>query len=153
MAECLWRINCFPLGPVYSRSLVGGRSEESPLIIRVARGSDVMERHELALVELCIIGDDADTANCINQIYSTDNSLFENSEMTVCDEDDGTECMLDSMWNVWTEGMPLEASETEDEVVEEKNEKKKVAPWSSRSSPSGTYVRDPKTGKMVNIDE
>jgi hypothetical protein len=112
-----------------------------------------MERHELALVELCIIGDDADTAECINSIYSTDNVLFKNSDMTVCEEDDGTECMLDSMWNVWMEGMPLEASESEDGVVEEKDGKRKVTPWSSRSSPSGTYVRDPKTGKMANIDE
>jgi hypothetical protein len=144
-----------PSSLFYSRSLVGGRPEGSSLIIRVARGSDVMERHELALVELCIIGDDADTAECITSLYSAENNIYENenSNMSVCDEDDGTECMLDSMWNVWTEGMPLAASESEDDAIEQNNEKKKVAPWSSRSSPSGTYVRDPKTGKMVNIDE
>jgi hypothetical protein len=45
--------------------------------------------------------------------------------------------------------------DSEEEVKEEdeKPKKKKVAPWASRSSGSGTYVRDPKTGKMVNIDE
>ena len=71
--------------------------------------------------------------------------------MTVCNEDDGTECMLDSMWSGWSEGLVPTEEVTEEPVPVEK--KKKVAPWSSRSSGSGTYVRDPKTGKMVNIDE
>ena len=144
--------------PYCSRSLVGGRPKENPLIMRVARGSDIMNRHQLALVELCIVGDDAETAECITSIYSADNDLLDmddNIEMTICEEDDGTECMLDSMWNSWTEDLPSSAKEEEGEndVVVEKDEKKKVAPWSSRSSPSGTFVRDPKTGKLVNIDE
>ncbi len=116
-----------------------------------------MNRHRLALVELCIVGDDADTADCISSIYSADNdvTLEDSSAITICDEDDGTECMLDSMWNAWTEDLPSSAkAEGEgDGRVQEKEEKKNVAPWSSRSSPSGTYVRDPKTGKLVNIDE
>ena len=114
-----------------------------------------MTRHQLALAELCIVGDDAETADCITSIFTADNDLYmeDNIATEICDEDDGTECMLDSMWNVWTEGMPLAASESEDDAIEQNNKKKKVAPWSSRSSPSGTYVRDPKTGKMVNIDE
>ena len=149
------RTDLFLAWPNYSRSLVSGRPEESSLVIRVARGSDVIERHELALVELCIIGDDADTAKCIASIYSTDDSFFEDSDIAVCDEDDGTECMLNSMWSDWTEDMdiPLPALDNKEDVTEEKFEKKKVAPWSSRTSPSGTYARDPKTGKMVNIDE
>jgi hypothetical protein len=120
----------------------------------IARGSDVMERHELALVELCIVGDDAETADCINQIYSYEDDFIEDGEMAACDEDDGTECLLDSMWDTWSEGLPIN-SDNEHGIEEDasKKKKKKVAPWSSRSSPSGTYVRDPKTGKMVNIDE
>ena len=116
-----------------------------------------MNRHRLALAELCIVGDDADTADCITSIYSADNdiTLEDSSAITICDEDDGTECMLDSMWIAWTEDLPSPAKEEGegDGRVQEKEEKKKVAPWSSRSSPSGTYVRDPKTGKLVNIDE
>lgn len=113
-----------------------------------------MERHELALVELCIVGDDAETADCINQIYSYEDDFIEDGEMAACDEDDGTECLLDSMWDTWSEGLPIN-SNNENRIEEDasKKKKKKVAPWSSRSSPSGTYVRDPKTGKMVNIDE
>lgn len=134
------------------RSLVGGRPDGSSLVIRVARGSDIMERHELALVELCIIGDDATTAECISAIYTEEEINIE-SEMAPCDEDDDTECMLDSMWGVFTEGLPTATSEEDIVDDEVKEVKKKVAPWSSRSSGSGTYVRNPKTGKMENIDE
>ena len=116
-----------------------------------------MTRHRLALVELCIVGDDADTADCITSIYSADilSSYEDSSAISICDEDDGTECMLDSMWNAWMEDLPSSVTEEgeDDSGVQKKEEKKKVAPWSSRSSPSGTYVRDPKTGKLVNIDE
>lgn len=135
------------------RSLVSGRSDENPLIIRVARGSDVKERHELALVELCIIGDDATTADCITSIYAAEEDVFQaaDDDVAECNEDDGTECMLDSMWSDWSDdGVTKE----EEAVTEVPVEKKKVAqPWASRSSGSGTYVRNPKTGKMENIDE
>ena len=135
-----------------SRSLVGGRHEDSPLVIRVARGSDVMKRHELALVELCIIGDDAATAECISSIYQDEIPMVEGSEMmTECDDE--AECMLDSMWDVWSDGLPSSGATEEEETIDEEPKKKKVQPWASRSSGSGTYVRDPKTGKMVNIDE
>lgn len=145
------------LGIEKIKSLVAGRSDERPLKIRVARGSDVRERHELALVELCIIGDDAATAECIASIYSAENDMYvagDDDAAAPCDEDDETECMLDSMWSDWSDGL-VEAEEdrVEEEAKEEKKTKKVAQPWASRSSPSGTYVRDPKTGKLVNIDE
>ncbi len=59
--------------------------------------------------------------------------------------------MLDAMFGVWGEELGL--GKEKETAEEEEVEKKKPAPWSSRSSPSGTFVRDPKTGKMVNIDE
>lgn len=141
------------LGIEKIKSLVAGRAEGNTLKMCVARGSDVMQRHELALVELCIIGDDAKTADCIDKIYADSDFIVPN-EIVACDEDDDTECLLDTMWDSWSEGVPS-AMNNEEEIKEEdeKPKKKKVAPWSSRSSPSGTYVRDPKTGKMVNIDE
>jgi len=145
-------VNVAGLGIDKIRSLVGGRSDECPLVIRVARGSDVMERHQLALVELCITGDDATTAECIDTIYSADNDVYlaGDDQMAICDEDDGTECMLDSMWNDWS----FEGEKEEEKIEVVKEEKKKVAqPWASRSSPSGTWVRDPKTGILANIDE
>jgi len=147
-------VNVAGLGIEKIKSLVAGRAEDSTLKMCVARGSDVMERHELALVELCIIGDDAATADCIDKIYANDDFIAGDAEMAACDEDDGTECLLDAMWDTWSEGVPT-AMNNEEEVKEEDEQpkKKKVAPWASRSSGSGTYVRDPKTGKMVNIDE
>ena len=114
----------------------------------------------MALVELCIIGDDAATADCISTIYAEEEDVYTagDRDMPNCDEDSDAECMLDSMWDAWSDGLPTNglADEEEDAKVngDEAAKNKKVAqPWSSRSSPSGTYVRDPKTGKMVNIDE
>jgi hypothetical protein len=141
------------LGLSKIRSLVSGRLKEQPLTIRIARGSDVMERHESALVDLCIIGEDPNTAECINAIHSQERfSYIEDDVVMDCQEDDDTECMLDSLWDTWTEGLPIKTLE-EENAVEKQEVKKKVAPWSSRSSPSGTWVRDPATGEMRNIDE
>ena len=108
----------------------------------------------MALVELCIIGDDAQTAECITQIYADDEIDMGDADIPECNEDDEMECMLDSMWDDWADvGVIPSAVNGEEEVEEEPKQKKKVQPWASRSSGSGTYVRDPKTGKMVNIDE
>lgn len=151
-----------PPSPLRRRkSLVAGRPADSPLTIRVARGSDVRERHELALVELCIVGDDARADECITAIYRQDDDVGflaaaadgDMAASSPCEEDDGTECMLDAMWGDWSEGLMDAEEEEKTEVPKEEGGKKKVAPWSSRSSPSGTYVRNPKTGKMENIDE
>jgi len=119
------------LGIERIRSLVSGRPAESPLVMRVARGSDVMARHEVHLVESCIIGDDAATAECITYIYSADDdmSLYEENP-TACTKDDGTEYMLDSMWKEWSEGLVVIVEEKKEEVnVEKVEKKKKVAPW------------------------
>lgn len=146
------------LGIEKIKSLVAGRPRESPLVVCVARGNDVIERHEKALVDLCLLGDKA-ADDCIDAIYNTeadDYLVMGDEEINPCNSDDEmSECMLDSMWGSWSEGLEeLPVSDADDggEAKVEKK-KKKVAPWSSRSSGSGTYVRDPKTGKMVNIDE
>lgn len=125
------------------------------LLLRIARGTDVMSRHEKALVDLCTLPDnvrDATTEACLDALYSDGYELLLDDIEEVC-EDDDSECMLDTMYNIWDDEM----SETTDKKEEEKKEeetppKKTKYPWASRSSPSGTYVRDPKTGKMVNID-
>eukprot|EP00956_Cyclotella_meneghiniana_P023350 scaffold45368_cov68-Cyclotella_meneghiniana.AAC.9 len=136
------------------RSLVSGRPKEEPLTIRIARGSDVMERHESALVDLCILGEDAETVECINAIHAQDRDIYFTDEDVVIDCPDDTECMLDSMWETWADGLPINSGDKEQETDEEpREEKKKVAPWASRSSGSGTWVRDPSTGEMRNIDE
>ena len=136
------------------RSLVSGRLEEQTLTIRVARGSDVMERHETALVDLCILGEDESTVNCITAIHSPDDDAYFTDYDIVMDcQDSDVKCALDSLWNTWSEGLPIKNIEEENTAEEPKEEKKKVAPWASRSSGSGTWVRDPATGQMRNIDE
>ena len=58
------------------------------------------------------------------------------------------------MYGSWGDEMSevTEKADADDNATEEQPVKKKPAPWSSRSSPSGTFVRDPKTGEMRNID-
>ena len=133
---------------------MSGRPEEEHLTIRIARGSDVMERHESALVDLCILGEDAETVECINRIHAQDRDIYFTSEDIVMDCPDDTEYMLDGMWETWTDGLPINNGDNDQETdVKPKEEKEKVAPWASRSSGSGTWVRDPSTGEMRNIDE
>lgn len=89
-----------------------------------------------------------------------------------CDSDDDTECLLDSIYGLWADELPMSVydkslSITTDDNNNNNNNSKSVnpnsknaaaataavKPWSSRSSPSGTWVRDPATGMMRNIDE
>ena len=69
----------------------------------------------------------------------------------VCDDDD-LECMMDAMNSMWADELPPSKSSTSGIMDRPETPKQKAKPWSSRSSPSGTYVRDPKTGQMRNID-
>jgi len=135
------------------KSLIGGRGDGQGLVIIAVRGSDVMAKHESTLVDLCILPDnDKDVEKCIESMYQaeydmkTDTSISDDDK---CD-DENLDCMLDTLFDVWADEVGIKKEGKEEEV---KEVKKKPAPWSSRSSPSGTYVRDPKTGKMVNIDE
>lgn len=136
------------------KSLVAGCDKEQNLNLRIARGTDVMSRHEKVLVDLCTLSDngiEATTQACLDALYSDGYELLDDVE-EIC-EDDGSECMLDTMYNIWDEEMSETIDkEEEEEKEEEAPPKKKPYPWASRSSPSGTFVRDPKTGKMVNID-
>jgi len=143
-----------PLGNV--KGLIAGRQENDGLTIRVIRGSDVLAKHESALVDLCLLPEnDKDVENCIETMYKADYDIKndyneDTSEAEECNDDD-LDCMLDAMFNIWGDELGLKKEEDTDDTPEPV--KKKPAPWSSRSSPSGTFVRDPKTGKMMNIDE
>jgi len=143
------------------KKLVASTPQEEPLQLRIARGTSVMAQHETALVDLCTSpgANDNEVEQCmltyLTESYA-DYSLQIDSEIVGCD--DGTDCLLDGMWDAWNEDMPKISTierlpltnnrEDEETTVAEK----RPAPWSSRSSPSGTWVRDPKTGEMRNID-
>ena len=94
------------------------------------------------MIEECIIN--------LNSGYD----IFEEEETPeeACGEDEA-ECLIDQLYSSWDEDMPGGGEKAaEESPAEEGAKKKKPPPWSSRSSPSGTFVRNPKTGKMENID-
>jgi len=147
------------------KDLVRGRPREESLTIRVARGTDIYSRHEDVLMGLCEVsnyrpsGNDPALDDCLNTIMTSDKFDDDDpsTDVAECSEDD-PDCMVDALFDIFAEDLPDEMIEKERELKDgkkdvEKTKKKKVAPWSSRSSPSGTYVRDPATGKLRNIDE
>lgn len=138
------------------RNLIAGRSPEETLTLKIIRGTHVMTEHETALVEQCMLEDEGKSENiekCIEALYQADYKIDDDDKPTACDDSD-IECMLDHMYNIWDEVNINDEITSEGESKEKKHQKKqKPAPWSSRSSPSGTFIRDPKTGKMRNIDE
>jgi hypothetical protein len=138
------------------RSLVAGRPVEKDLVVKVLRGTSVLDEHERVLIDICITpdgdGKDATLENCINALYQSDYAVDDVVGPSTCDDAD-TECMLDAMADVWGDELSVNELDGKQKKIEEEKKEKKPAPWSSRSSPSGTFVRDPTTGKMVNIDE
>lgn len=158
--------------------MVSAVSNDEILRIQVARGTDVFERHEIAVVDICSISEssDSDVEDCVvayltdgynedidgtNDNSSTATSTTNSNNKGVDDEgDDAIEAdadgLIDSMMNMWVEDDDLPLPPTTSGITDSNNQQntnKKPKPWSSRSSPSGTWVRDPKTGQMRNIDE
>jgi hypothetical protein len=139
----------------YSKGLVAAVADEDPLTLLVARGSGVLERHETAVVDLCQQSgtDDKEVENCVVDYLTGGYEDIEddiNNDESCNEEDPDAECLLDNMMNMWADELPPETSGILDDEPEP--EKEKVKPWSSRVSGSGTYVRDPATGEMRNID-
>ena len=163
--------------------MVSAVPSDETLRIQVARGTDVFERHEKAVVDICSISEssESDVEDCVVTFLrdgyyediggSTDSSSSAatattdstNNKNTDDDDDDDTDNkeadtdgLIDSMMNLWVEEDDLPLPPTTSGITDgsnQQNTNKKPKPWSSRSSPSGTWVRDPKTGQMRNIDE
>lgn len=145
------------------RSLITGRPESSNLIIKIIRNTSILEQHETALVDLCILpegelysgGRDKTIDKCIETMYKAaydmdDSDMDENNN--ICNDED-MECMLETISSLWSEDMGMygDGNQRKEDDENKVEEVKKPAPWSSRSSPSGTWVRV--NGTMVNIDE
>jgi len=137
------------------KKLVSAVPEEEPLTIQVARGTEVLERHESSVVELCNTSgaSDKQVQECVVDFLAGGYN-YENEEPNeeLCGNDEDAECLIDGMMNLWADELP--PPPTTSGITDQSNQKpaKAPKPWSSRSSPSGTWVRDPKTGKMRNID-
>lgn len=143
--------------------------EDEPLVFRVARETGVMERHEAAIVDLCQTpgASDKQVEDCVVTFLS---SGYDDSSTTIKvateteedtekesdgdrDDEDESDDMLDTMLNMWADDLPMPPTTSGiTDMNGEDSRPGKAKPWSSRSSPSGTFVRDPVTGEMRNID-
>jgi hypothetical protein len=135
---------------------VSSRPEDEALELRVVRGTTVLDDHEAAMTDLCANPDSSDeeVEQCVldyiqSGYYYEDPSAGSNEEL--CDTHDNN-CALGDLHNLWAGDLlpvsvPKEAADTKKD-----RSQPAVKPWSSRVSPSGTYVRDPATGEMRNID-
>ena len=120
------------------------------------RGTNVLERHESAIVDMCNMSgaSEKEVEDCVVDFLSGgyDILLSDNEfDSTESVNKDDSEVLIDDMMNLWANEVPLPPT-TSGITDQVNNGAKKPKPWSSRSSGSGTWVRDPKTGKMRNID-
>jgi hypothetical protein len=140
--------------------LVSACPDDEPLILRLARGTDVLTDHEDAVVELCSNPQQTDIqieecvvdflqAGYYNEADASSTDAGDDAEKGE-EGDDGD--ILNNIFTMWAEDLPTSAAIGKDTEGINVEEKSKTKPWSSRSSPSGTWVRDPVTGKMKNID-
>ena len=136
--------------------------DDSTLVLQVVRGSKVYQRHEAALVDLCETSgkSDKEVENCVVDFLSAGYADLATStetpeeEVSVEEGEASSDDLIDNMMNLWAEELPADTSLSG--IADATNggdaSAAKPKPWSSRSSPSGTYVRDPVTGEMRNID-
>lgn len=117
----------------------------------IVRGSSALADHERALTDLCTNPDTSDdqveqvVTSFLQQGYTDGN---EESIADACEDEEN--CLLDNMFNMWAEELDM-SDGAKDESLDTMEESPKVKPWSVRSSPSGTFVRDPSTGEMKNV--
>jgi len=136
------------------KGLVSSRGADQELVIKVVRGTQLKEDHENALLDMCTLdGNDLEMNQCLDSIMGSAfiSDQNEKSIESVSAEQDLIDSMYEKLWDEETEFIP----DIEDIGVPPKPQETVIqrAPWSSRSSPSGTFVRNPKTGKLENIDQ
>jgi hypothetical protein len=128
---------------MFSTSLVSSVPDEDPLTIQVVRGTNVLERHETAIVDMCNMqgASDKEVENCVVNFLSGgyDMEFDENEDFAYSTGDDNSEDLLDEMMNLWAGEVPLTpiTSGITDQVNGDTSPKK-PKPWSSRASGSGT---------------
>jgi len=138
------------------KRLVSAVPDEDPLTIQVVRGTSVLERHESTVVDLCNLSgeNEKEVEDCVVDFISGGYDYDIVDDVSASQSDEDAEFMLDNMMNLWAGELPLPPT-TSGITDQTNNERlaKAPKPWSSRSSPSGTWVLDPKTRKMRNIDK
>lgn len=127
----------------------------------VARGTRVLDDHEEKLVDLCSNPtlDSKETDECITSFlrdgYYVDDTPLGDEASDAALSENGLQGgdILNDVFSIWADDVKVLTPEKQPGKNQEAMVEKPIAkPWSSRSSPSGTYVRDPRTGKVTNID-
>jgi hypothetical protein len=138
--------------------MVASRPEGEPLELQVARGTDVLDEHEKVVIEICSNGStDKEIEQCVIDYLSLGEN-YEDEPKAKSDSDENGAAsnadfdQLDNVFNMWAEDLPGGPQSATSEKLPSEQPAATVKPWSSRSSPSGTFVRDPVTGKMKNVD-
>jgi hypothetical protein len=120
---------------LYSKRLVSAVPVEDPLTFQVVRGTNILERHESAIVDLCNFEgeNDNDVEDCVVDFIAGgyDYSTVDNKEPDCDSDDEDAECMIDGMYNMWADELPL-PSTTSDSTDETNDETTAPKPWSSR---------------------
>ena len=113
-----------------------------------------MEQHEEFLVELCSLDgpNDKQLESSIEKFLADGYCSDYGSEEDDIVATDGEEDLVSAMNDIWASELPPPPSIDGSNLEQPKDTAEKIKPWSSRSSPSGTFVRDPVTGEMKNID-
>jgi hypothetical protein len=138
--------------------MVASRPEDEPLVLQVARGTDVLDEHEKVVIEICSNGStDKEIEQCVIDYLSLGDKFEEEPEVKSDSDENETASddeidPLDNVFNMWAEDLPGAPNSQTPEKLPSEQAAATVKPWSSRSSPSGTFVRDPVTGKMNNVD-
>jgi hypothetical protein len=133
---------------------------------------DTDEQTEMGMLEYIKNGYDygTDTKNRSNnnnqrkeRVRGSDdaNDDSNNVDDEECNPLDDADCLVENMYSMWAELEDYSSSSSTTNpstsgsasTSSQSSSSKTPAPWSSRSSPSGTYVRDPITGLLQNIDE
>jgi hypothetical protein len=148
------------LGIETIKGLVASRPENESLSLKLARGTTVVEDHEQAIVDLCGNEDqsESEAEQCVldflksgyDYANDSDDSMEAVDDVDAADSAAEEEDLVGNMYSMWNEDMP--AASPKPEPIPASEAASVVKPWSSRSSPSGTFIRDPTTGKMKNID-
>jgi hypothetical protein len=146
------------------KSLVQACPDAEPLQLRVARGTAIADEHEQALVDLCsnpgtaqdILVDQC-VLNYLKDGYNVNAAVDDDDPAAAeeeCDPDSSdTDCLVESMYSMWAEDLPQKSNGSVEPTADQPpGDNKKPKPWSLRSSPSGTFARDPVSGEMKNID-
>ena len=136
--------------------MVASRPEDEALEFNLARGTGVFDEHEKAVIEICSNdSSDKEIEQCVVDYLSFEDeptlqaSSGDDEDALEEEEKDDDSDPLDNLRNMWAEDLPPTPVPQPSEPLSSEKEEEKIKPWSSRSSPSGTFVRAESIGVIA----